>query len=112
MPEFWQKRFNKDKKEIVIFSEEEAENKISLTQKDIRQLQLAKGAIRAGIEVLAARLEIKLAEINQVYLVGGFANYLDPDNTILIGMLPEIFAGKIVQFGNGFRGRGQFISTG
>ena len=101
MPEFWQKRFNKDKKEIVIFSEEEAENKISLTQKDIRQLQLAKGAIRAGIEVLAARLEIKLAEINQVYLVGGFANYLDPDNTILIGMLPEVFAGKILQFGNG-----------
>ncbi|MFW6301012.1 MAG: ASKHA domain-containing protein [Bacillota bacterium] len=101
MPEFWQKRFDEDNKEVVIFSEEEAANKISLTQKDIRQLQLAKGAIKAGIEVLAARLEIKLTEIDRVYLVGGFANYLDPDNTILIGMLPEIFEGKIIQFGNG-----------
>ena len=101
MPEFWQKRFDEDKKEVVIFSEDKAENKISLTQKDVRQLQLAKGAIRAGIEVLAARLDIKLSEIHRVYLVGGFANYLDPDNTILIGMLPEIFKGKIIQFGNG-----------
>ncbi|MFN2364223.1 MAG: ASKHA domain-containing protein [Halarsenatibacteraceae bacterium] len=101
MPEYWQERFDQDNKEVIIFSEEEAANKISLTQKDIRQLQLAKGAIRAGIEVLAARLELSLAEIDKVYLVGGFANYLDPDNTILIGMLPEIFAGKIIQFGNG-----------
>ncbi len=101
MPEFWQERFAEDEKEVVLFSEEAAVNKISLTQKDIRQLQLAKGAIRAGIEVLAARLDIKLAEIGKVYLVGGFANYLDPDNTILTGMLPEIFEGKIIQFGNG-----------
>ncbi len=101
MSEFWQDRFDEEKKEVLIFSEDKAENKISLTQKDIRQLQLAKGAIRAGIEVLAARLDIKLAEIKKVYLVGGFANYLDPDNTILIGMLPEIFEGKIIQFGNG-----------
>lgn len=101
MPEFWQERFVEDEKEVVIFPEEEAVNKISLTQKDIRQLQLAKGAIRAGIEVLAARLDLRLTEIDRVYLVGGFANYLDPDQTILIGMLPEIFAGKIIQFGNG-----------
>lgn len=101
LPEFWQQRFNEDEKEVVVFSEEEAVNKISLTQKDIRQLQLAKGAIKAGIEVLAARLELNLSEIAKVYLVGGFANYLDPENTILIGMLPEIFKGKIIQFGNG-----------
>ena len=101
MPEYWQERFDEDEKEVVIFSEEEAVNRISLTQKDIRQLQLAKGAIKAGIEVLATRLDIKLTEIDKVYLVGGFANYLDPDNTILIGMLPEIFKGKIIQFGNG-----------
>ena len=47
-----------------------------ITAKDIRQLQLSKGAIRAGIEILLKKAQIKKVEISCLYLAGAFGNYI------------------------------------
>lgn len=74
--------------------------KIVLTQKDIRELQLAKAAIRAGIETLLLRYGISKEQVGRVYLAGGFGYRLDVEKAVAIGMLPEEFADRIVAVGN------------
>ncbi len=73
---------------------------VSLTQKDIREVQLAKAAIRAGIELLASHLGVKLEDIRQVYLAGAFGNYLSPASACRIGMIPPILLDRIKPIGN------------
>jgi uncharacterized 2Fe-2S/4Fe-4S cluster protein (DUF4445 family) len=70
------------------------------TQADVRALQLAKGAIRAGLELLLLRAGISAAQVEQVYLAGGFGVRLDETAAITIGLLPEQFAGRIHAIGN------------
>ena len=60
---------------------------IHLTQTDIRALQMAKAAIRAGIDILCSKLD--KCQISKVYLAGGFGYYLDVNSAIAIGLLPE-----------------------
>lgn len=73
---------------------------IYLTQEDIRQVQLAKGAIYAGISLMANYLQIKLDDIQTVKLAGAFGNYLNPENACRIGLLPEILRNRIELVGN------------
>lgn len=73
---------------------------IMLTQKDIREIQLAKGAIRAGVETLLLRYGISKEQVVKVYLAGGFGYKLNTDKAIAIGMLPKEFAGRIQVVGN------------
>lgn len=73
---------------------------ILLTQEDIRQLQQAKGAIAAGIELMAEHLHIRLEQIQQVYLAGAFGSFLKPGSACRIGLLPPVLEEKIVAVGN------------
>lgn len=73
---------------------------ITFTQKDIREIQLAKSAIRAGIETLLLRYGITYEEVEQVYLAGGFGFYMDQAKAAVIGMLPGELAAKTVAAGN------------
>ncbi len=73
---------------------------IVFTQQDVREIQLAKAAVRAGIETLILRYGIEKEDIAQVYLAGGFGFKLDCQKAIAIGMIPEEFAGKIEAIGN------------
>lgn len=73
---------------------------IVFTQKDVRELQLAKSAIRAGVETLLLRYGVNYGQINKVYLAGGFGFKMDQDKAIAIGMLPEEFRGRIEAVGN------------
>ena len=73
---------------------------VTLTQKDVREVQLAKAAIRAGIELLAEQLGVKVAEIKTVYLAGAFGNYMDPASACRIGMIPPVLGDRIVPIGN------------
>lgn len=75
-------------------------DRICLTQEDIRQVQLAKGAIRAGIVLLAKKLGLELSDISRVLLAGAFGTYMDPASACRIGMLPEELAGRITAVGN------------
>jgi len=77
------------------------EDDIYLSGKDIRQLQLAKGAIRAGIEILLQKETITPEEIDRIYLAGAFGNDIYPQSAVEIGLLPEITIEKIVPVGNG-----------
>jgi uncharacterized 2Fe-2S/4Fe-4S cluster protein (DUF4445 family) len=73
---------------------------VFFTQQDIRQVQLAKGAIRAGIEVLLQRQEIKAEDVNTVEIAGSFGYHLRQNSLLEIGLLPKEFAGKIKFVGN------------
>jgi len=73
---------------------------VTLTQKDIREVQLAKAAIRAGIQLLAENLDVEVAEIRKVYLAGAFGNYMDPKSACRIGMIPPVLLDKITPIGN------------
>ena len=73
---------------------------VYLTQEDIRQVQLAKGAIYAGIALLAKQLGIEIEEIQKVQLAGAFGSFLNPENACRIGLLPEALLQKIEAVGN------------
>lgn len=73
---------------------------VVLTQKDVREVQLAKAAIRAGIELLAEALGISVADIQKVYLAGAFGNYLTPASACRIGMIPPVLLDRIQPIGN------------
>lgn len=68
---------------------------VTLTQKDVREVQLAKAAIRAGIELLCAHLGIRTADIKTVLLAGAFGNYMDPRSACRIGMIPPVLRNRI-----------------
>ncbi len=73
---------------------------VYLTQEDIRQVQQAKGAICAGVTLLAAQLGVALGEIQKVQLAGAFGSFLNPENACRIGLLPEELADRIEAVGN------------
>ncbi|MCL4768049.1 MAG: DUF4445 domain-containing protein [Hyphomicrobiaceae bacterium] len=73
---------------------------ITVTQGDVRQLQLAKAAIHAGIMALKAVMGISNSDLQEVVLAGGFGNYLNVESAIRIGLLPALPAEKISYVGN------------
>lgn len=73
---------------------------IVITQKDIREIQLAKAAIRAGLETLIHRYGTSYEEIECVYIAGGFGYFMDIQKATLIGMLPNELREKTIAAGN------------
>ncbi|MDB4898052.1 MAG: hypothetical protein JWN15_4314, partial [Firmicutes bacterium] len=71
-----------------------------LTQKDVRALQLAKGAIRSGIDLLLQVAGIQPSELDAILLAGAFGNYLRRESAIAIGLLPPVAADKVKPIGN------------
>jgi len=79
---------------------EERKRPIYITQRDIRELQLAKGAIRAGVEVLLSYMGVTPEEIDRVYLAGAFGSQMRPESLVQLGLLPEELLPRIVPVGN------------
>jgi uncharacterized 2Fe-2S/4Fe-4S cluster protein (DUF4445 family) len=74
---------------------------ITLTQRDFRELQLAAGAIRAGIAILLKRAGLKPSDLEEVFIAGGFGNFIRRNNAQRIGLLPhEIEHRRIRYVGN------------
>lgn len=73
---------------------------VYLSQNDIRQLQLAKGAIAAGIRLLTAAMGAELGHIERVYLAGAFGSFLSPESACRIGLIPAELLDKIRAVGN------------
>ena len=73
---------------------------IVITQADIENVLRAKAAIFAGINVLAKILNLKFSDIKRIYLAGGFGNYLDKENAIILGLIPDIEMERIQFVGN------------
>ena len=78
-----------------------------LTQKDIRQIQLAKGAIAAGIRSLVHHAEITMKDITALYIAGGFGSHLNLQSAARIGLIPEELLDKAVVLGNASLGGAQ-----
>ena len=76
------------------------EKEMHISQQQIRNLQLAKAAVRTGIEVLMQKADITEDEIKHVYLAGGFGYYLDVHAAAVIGLLPPGLEEKTVACGN------------
>lgn len=72
---------------------------ISLTQKDLYEFLLAKAAIAAGIAILTRNIGIELSDIEEIYIAGGFGNYINIDHLLSTGMV-EASADKIHKMGN------------
>ena len=75
-------------------------DKVYLTQEDIREVQLAKGAIAAGIRLMAEQLDIEISDIDRVLLAGAFGSFMNPDSACTIGLLPSELSGKVIAVGN------------
>ena len=76
------------------------EKDISINQKDIVEIQLAKGAMRTGIEILLENAGISFKDIDGIIIAGAFGSYIDPRNVVNIGMFPMVSLEKITQVGN------------
>ena len=74
--------------------------KIKLYQEDIRQFQMAKSAVRSGIEILKQEYGCRLDDVDKVYVAGGFGTNLVEEDMILSGLLPREWKGKIKFLGN------------
>ena len=73
---------------------------VLVTKESVRAVQLAKGAIAAGIEILTESYGIRLSDISKVVLAGGFGYYLDPKAAAAIGLLPAELTERTVTGGN------------
>jgi uncharacterized 2Fe-2S/4Fe-4S cluster protein (DUF4445 family) len=89
-------------REIVLTGRETQSNgpRIAITQKDIRQVQLAKAAIRAGIALLLESQDCHESKIEQVIVGGAFGSHIDLERGVMIGMLPSLPLSRFVQVGN------------
>jgi len=74
--------------------------RVYLTQADIRQVQLAKGAIRAGIKLLQGKTGLGDDDIERILLAGAFGNYIRRESAIRIGLLPRVLPERITFIGN------------
>lgn len=89
-------RVNGTKREFLISEKPE----IVVTQDDVRQVQLAKGAILSGITALLKEADIAVADLDKVMIAGQFGAHLPAESLIRTGILPGIEADKLVYVGN------------
>lgn len=78
----------------------ENEDDIVISQNDIREVQLAKGAIKAGIEIMLKRFGKTVGDIDRVVVAGAFGNNIDMKSAVRIGLLPDVPLESIIPAGN------------
>jgi uncharacterized 2Fe-2S/4Fe-4S cluster protein (DUF4445 family) len=97
---------NRDGKPIFRLTEN-----VYLSQGDIRQVQLAKGAVRAGIDVLMQRNGLAAADVDRALIAGSFGYHLTVRSLIDIGLFPPEFDGKVHYVGNTSRTGAEALLT-
>ena len=85
---------------VLATAEETAGKPILFSQKDVRQLQFAKGSIASGIKVLMKVMEVTPADIHEVMLAGAFGSYIHPEAARIIGLVPPVTLPRIRAVGN------------
>jgi len=92
-----------------ILAENSDSRPVFLTQRDIREVQLAKAAIRAGIRLLEKKISITDCDIEQILLAGAFGNYIRRESALRIGLLPDVPLERIRFVGNAASSGAQII---
>jgi uncharacterized 2Fe-2S/4Fe-4S cluster protein (DUF4445 family) len=101
LPECLSERLGEDSEgRYFILAYGKDEDHILITQKDIRELQLAKAAVRAGIEVMLKHAELSYREIDRVLLAGAFGNYIEKQSALQIGLFPPLPVERVSSIGN------------
>ncbi|MBI4789677.1 MAG: DUF4445 domain-containing protein [Chloroflexi bacterium] len=85
---------------VVVTGEENGGTEITFDRKDISEIQLAKGAMRAGVNILLKHAGVTDADVDELIIAGAFGTYLDIQSGLDIGMFPKIDRDKIRQVGN------------
>ena len=85
---------------LVSAGERDAPRDIAITREDVNEIQLAKAAIRAGIEVLLSEAGLEAEQIGRVVVAGAFGTYLDVGSALAVGMFPPLPRERFVQVGN------------
>jgi len=93
-------RINNEKPEFVIASKEETAigREITITQQDVRNVQLAKAALYTGSKLMMRRLGTK--KLDKVILAGAFGSYIDPEQAMVLGMFPDCDLKNVYAVGN------------
>ena len=93
---------NNNNQEIILVSKTESGNgqEITISEKDIREIQLAKAAIRAGVEVLLRNRNICSNDLDEFIIAGAFGTHINVENAITIGMFPPIPLDRFKHVGN------------
>ncbi|MBE6038242.1 MAG: DUF4445 domain-containing protein [Anaerofustis stercorihominis] len=86
---------------VLAFAEEAGDgDAVIITQQDVREVQLAKSAMAAGIILMADTLGVKIKDIKKVMIAGAFGNYMDPQSACRIGLIPMELSDRIEPIGN------------
>ncbi len=85
---------------VVGAGEHASKSRIMFTQRDVRQVQLAKGAILAGTQILMQVANVRTEDIKAIYLAGAFGNYIDPSSALRISLFPPVDLERIIAVGN------------
>lgn len=93
-------RVRKETVAEFILAERMDQDPITISQKDVRELQLAKAAIRSGIQALVAAVGLSETDIEQVIIAGAFGTFIDIGSAVTIGMLPPLPLECFSQVGN------------
>jgi uncharacterized 2Fe-2S/4Fe-4S cluster protein (DUF4445 family) len=93
---------NNGEKEFIIAWKDETTTgrEITVTQKDISEIILAKAAIYAGASILMRRINVEAKDLNKVFIAGAFGNYINLGNAKLIGLIPDVPTQKVTLAGN------------
>ena len=91
---------NRDGKPEFVLAERQGLDDITLSQKDVRELQLAKAAIRLGIQALVEAEGLAENDLEQVIIAGAFGTFIDVKSAITIRMLPDLPLERFTQVGN------------
>ncbi len=91
-----------DKPALVLAPPDEASGRraVIVTRADVAEIQLAKGAIRAGIELLLAEAGITAADVDEFIIAGAFGTYISVESALRVGMFPRVPLEKFRQVGN------------
>jgi uncharacterized 2Fe-2S/4Fe-4S cluster protein (DUF4445 family) len=95
-------RVNEGKTEFILVPPEKSgtHKDVTVNRQDVNEIQLAKAAIRAGVEVLLVEAGIQDADIERFIVAGAFGTYLDIESAVRIGMFPDILRELFSQVGN------------
>jgi len=91
---------SQDGKSEFVLAERQGLDDITISQKDVRELQLAKAAIRLGIQALVEAEGLTESDLEQVVIAGAFGTFIDVKSAITIGMLPDLPLERFTQVGN------------
>jgi len=88
--------------EFVLVAEGEGGDgrEVVITRADVGEIQLAKGAMRAGINVLLDEAGLSAEEVDQIVIAGAFGTYVDVGSAVTVGMVPPLPLSRFVQVGN------------